>query len=233
MNDQNDRYIDRGTRVQTFGIDNAADFPEGLARQYFSQLDGLLDQVRAAQANQLPARISKEALLDALHLDLKNISRTARSIELTEPGFAAPYRLPDSPAQMHLANHADAVLMNLEDKATDSIEAKAAKAAKRAKFIAYEMPQTFVAELRADRDAIANANRHNQSEVQDGVESTSLIGELIGQMNDVITHLDAMMYNKYTRQPEKLRAWQSASHVERAARREKPAATQPVAQPTA
>jgi hypothetical protein len=32
------------------------------------------------------------------------------------------------------------------------------------------------------------------------------------------------MHNKYTRQPEKLRAWQSASHVERAPQREKKAA---------
>ena len=34
------------------------------------------------------------------------------------------------------------------------------------------------------------------------------------------------MHNKYTRVPEKLRAWQSASHIERAPQREKhPAVT--------
>ena len=51
----------------------------------------------------------------------------------------------------------------------------------------------------------------------------------MSQINDVITGLDAIMYNKYTRQPEKLRAWQSASHVERAPQREKK--TTPVTPP--
>jgi len=38
------------------------------------------------------------------------------------------------------------------------------------------------------------------------------------QANDEVTELDAIMYNKYTRQPEKLRAWQSASHPAKAGR---------------
>jgi hypothetical protein len=36
-----------------------------------------------------------------------------------------------------------------------------------------------------------------------------------------VQELDAIMNNKYSRQPEKLRAWQSASRVERAPQREK------------
>jgi len=39
--------------------------------------------------------------------------------------------------------------------------------------------------------------------------------------------LDAIMCIKYAPQPEKLRAWQSASHVERAPQREKKPSTQP------
>jgi len=53
------------------------------------------------------------------------------------------------------------------------------------------------------------------------VGNTKLIDELLGQINDVVGGLDAIMFNKYTRQPEKLRARQSASHVERAPQREK------------
>lgn len=34
-----------------------------------------------------------------------------------------------------------------------------------------------------------------------------------------MTQLDAIMHNKYERVPDKLRAWQSASHVERAPKR--------------
>ena len=37
---------------------------------------------------------SLQTLLDALWLDFKDIARTARAIDLDEPGFAALYRLP-------------------------------------------------------------------------------------------------------------------------------------------
>jgi hypothetical protein len=36
-----------------------------------------------------------------------------------------------------------------------------------------------------------------------------------------VNYLDAIMHNKYERQPEKLRAWQGASRVERAPQRQK------------
>ena len=34
----------------------------------------------------------------------------------------------------------------------------------------------------------------------------------------VVAYLNAILHNRYTRQPEKLRAWKSASHIERAPR---------------
>jgi hypothetical protein len=63
------------------------------------------------------------------------------------------------------------------------------------------------------------------------VGNTKLIDELLGQINDVIGGLDAIMFNKSTRVPEKLRAWQSASHVERAPQREKKTPTPPTPPP--
>jgi hypothetical protein len=36
-----------------------------------------------------------------------------------------------------------------------------------------------------------------------------------------IRYLNAIMHNKYNRDPEKLRAWRSASHLERAPERKK------------
>ena len=229
MNDRDVRRYERATRVQTFGNQNAADFAVGAkAIAHFATLDDLIQQVDQAKADQNPSRVSKASLLDALQLDLKNIARTARSVEFNENGFAAPYRLPDNPAEIALIAHADAVLGRLEDQPADSAAVKTAKAALRTKFVAYELPADFVTALRADRKAVADANQLNQSEVQDGVENTRLIGELLTQINDEITQLDAIMYNKYTRHPEKLRAWQSASHLERAPQRAK----KPVPAPT-
>ena len=225
MNDRDIRRYDRGTRVQTFGRQNAGDYAAGSkAKTHFTNVDGLLVQLDDAKAGQAPNRVSKETLLDALSLDLQNISRTARRIEAKENGFAAPYRLPDNTSESALTTHADSVLKCLEDQATDSAAVKTAKAALRARFLEYEMPADFVAHLRADRDAITQANQLNQGEVQGGVENTELIGQLLGKLNDEIAEIDAINHNKYTRQPEKMRAWLSASHVERAPQREKKAA---------
>ena len=61
----------------------------------------------------------------------------------------------------------------------------------------------------------------NQAETQGGVESTAELGALLGTGQKLMLHLDAVMHNKYRGVPHKLREWQSASHVERAARRTK------------
>ena len=48
-----------------------------------------------------------------------------------------------------LTTHTDGMLLRLEDQPPDSGDAKTAKAALRAKFVAYELPADFVAHLRA------------------------------------------------------------------------------------
>ena len=116
----------------------------------------------------------------------------------------------------------------LEEAQTDTAAEKTAKTALRARFTAFEISVDFVASLRHDRDAIDTANGHNQTQVQDGVENTALIGKLLGEINVEVDFLDTIMGNKYELQPEKLRAWESASRVERApvrAKKDKPAST--------
>ena len=232
MNDRDIRREERATRVQTFGVETSADFADGgKAKTHFTIIDGLLVKLSGAKAGQSPNRVSKQTLLDGLGLDLQNIARTARRIAQKENGFAVPYTLPDNTSESAVTTHTDTVLLRLEDQKDDTAATKAAKAALRARFIDYELPADFVTHLRADRNAITQANKTNQGEVLGGVENTDLIGQLLGQLNDEIAELDAIMYNKYTRQPEKLRAWQSASHVERAPQREKKPAPAPTPTP--
>jgi len=52
------------------------------------------------------------------------------------------------------------------------------------------------------------------------VENTELIGQLLDKINDEIDELDAIMYNKYTRQPE----GETARLTKREPRRTRPAA---------
>ena len=234
MDDRDQRRYDRATRVRTFGQENAADFaPGGKAQTHFANLDRLLLQTDDAKAGQKPNRVSKSTLLGALGLDLQNIARTARRIEEKENGFAAPYRIPDNTSESAVTIHTDALLLRLEDQPADAAPVKTAKAALRARFIEFELPADFVTHLRADRKAIADANRLNQAETGGGVENTELLGQLLDQINAEIGDLDAIMHNKYTRQPEKLRAWQSASHIERAPQREKKPTVPPTPPPPA
>jgi len=226
MNDRDVRRKDRLTRMQTFGRTHAADFAAGSqTRTYLDQLDAVLTQLDAAKAGQTPARVSKSTLLDALLLDLQAIGRTARAIELKEPDFARPYNVPNNTAETPLLTHADAVLALLEDADDDTPAAKTAKAALRAKFTAYELPADFVTALRADRDGIDTATGHNQAETQGGVASTARVGQFLSTGAEIGLHLDVAMQNKYARQPDLLAAWASASRLERAPQRSKPAAS--------
>jgi hypothetical protein len=56
-----------------------------------------------------------------------------------------------------------------------------------------------------------------------GVQSTAAVGRLIKAGMKEVNYLDAIVHNKYSRDGDKLRAWKSASHIERAPHREKPA----------
>jgi hypothetical protein len=211
MDDREQRRFDRLTRVQTFGREHAADFAAGSkASTHFAAIDGHITALEHARAGQRPDRLSKATLLDALWLDFKAIARTARSIGLTDPGFAAAYRVPENYTEKDISTFADALLARLEGPAAADL---------RAKFIAYEMPADFVEDLRADREALREVNQLNQGETQEGVGNTKLVDEHLAAAARDVQELDAIMHNKYARQPETLRAWQSASHVERAPRR--------------
>ena len=83
------------------------------------------------------------------------------------------------------------------------------------------MPADFVQDLKDDLAAIRSADDDMESDDQSGVASTAAVGRLIKAGMAEVTQLDAIMRNKYARTPDKLRAWQSASHIERAPQREK------------
>ena len=211
MNDRETRRDNMLGTVQTFGKDNASDFAAGSkAPGHFAAVTQILKDLNTEKAKQdSGTATAKEVLLDALRLDLQDIARTARAIAEKEPGFADKYRTPDSARQSALLTTADAFVLDLS------------KPGVAAKFIAYELPATFVQDLQDDLAAIAAADTEMESDDQEGVASTAAVGRLIREGMAEVTQLDALIHNKYARTPDKLRAWQSASHIERAPKREK------------
>ncbi len=222
MNDRDLRRSDRATRVQTFGLDNAADLPSGSkADGLFTDLGGILTALIQARVGQLRTPVTKHTLLDALFTDFKDIARTSRAIALEEPEFpAAAYRFPADYTEATATTHAESLLKLLE---------VAENAHLQAKFIAFEISPDFVQDLRADLQSLRDINSGKISDNLEGVENTAAIDTLLSHAQDIITRLDAIMQNKYRSNPHKLAAWKSATHVERAAKKAEPAAPVPPA----
>jgi hypothetical protein len=229
MNDRDQLREDRLTRVQTFGREHAADFAAGSkGRTLLDRVDQHLLDLRDAKSGQTPARTSKATFLDALWLDFKDIARTARSIGAADlGGSTADYAVPEEFTEANIRTHADKLLRLLEDQPTDTAPQTAAKATLRGHFLAWEIASDFVEDLRADHDALLAANQHNQAENQEGVENTAAIGQILLAAGQDVENLNTIIRNKYSRQPEKLHTWQTASRIHRAPVRKKKAAPPP------
>jgi hypothetical protein len=229
MDDENIRRFDRANRVLTFCRDRAADIaPTSKIATLVAALSPLVEQLAAARIGQLRAPVGKPALIEALSIDFKDIARTARAIHLDDPSFpVAAYRHPGTYVETPVTTHADALLLLLEDQASDTAEQKTSKSALRARFVAYELPSDFVEDLRTDSDALAARNDSKYSDNQEGVASTAAIETLLAQAREIIQRLDAAFMNKYRNDPATITAWKSASRVERAPKRQKESAPPP------
>ena len=222
MNDRDILRHDRLDRVNTFGSENQSDLPAGCeAIACFANVATISGKLNGSKVGQLRGPASLQTLLDAAWSDFKDVARTARAIDLDEPGFAAFYRLPGEPTASNIKTHADSLLARLEDTPTDAPAQLAEKAALRAKFIGKLIPADFVEDLRADRDAIDGKNLTNTAGNLKGLESTESISVLLLEGTQEVTRLDAMMQNLYRRNPAKLHAWLAASRVERSPKRKK------------
>jgi hypothetical protein len=227
MNDRETVRYEMFGRVETFGNDNAADFaPTSEATKRFTNIRRIIgDLDREKSKQQGGDATAKEVLADALRLDIQNIARTARAIDQDEPGFAAKFRLPDSSSQAALLTTADSFLRQLVVQPGDNATTQATKTAVAAKFVAHEFSADFVSRLQSDRTAIDTAEDTIESGDQESVASTAAVGRLIREGMKEVNYLNAIMHNKYSRDAEKLRAWKSASHIERTERPTKKAAS--------
>ena len=129
-------------RSSSFATTPAQSFPAGSrAAGDFARIAPLLAAIGHADFQPglpaSPATAAKEQLFSELWEDLKDIARTARVIDRQEPGFATAYRLTDN-SQREILHTATAILAKLKEPGT------------AAKFVAYAMPENFVADLESD-----------------------------------------------------------------------------------
>lgn len=229
MNDRALRRYDMFGREIVFGNENAADFAAGSdAKTHFTKLAVVVDKLGKAKAGQQPGSATpKSVLLDALRLDVQNIARMARAMDQDTPGFADKFRSPKTASDQDLLTAADSVIEQLVADPADNAATQAAKAALVARFVAKEFDPNFAQNLADDRAAIDVAGETFEGGREKSVGNTALIDTLIAEGMKESNYLDAIMYIKYARNPEKMRAWLSASHIERAPKRQKPAPPTP------
>ncbi|MFM2294168.1 MAG: hypothetical protein RLZZ350_581 [Verrucomicrobiota bacterium] len=155
---------------------------------------------------------NKAVMLDALRTDMLNIARTARAIAEKEsnPGFAEKFRMPDSPGE--------AALIVAAKLFRDNASASGVSA----KFMTYELPADFVAHLEADVAAVEAENKVQDTGLDEQTGGTEAIDVAVSAGLAAADQLDAIMQNKFSRDAETLRAWNSANHTERAPQRAKP-----------
>lgn len=228
MNDRENRRYEMFSRVEAFGKANTADFaPTSDALKHFSNVGGVITELTDEKATQAAGAsvTAKSVLLDALRLDQRAIARTALAYDQDQPGFADQFPSPPTSSDRDLLTTVDLYLSRLQPDGTTD-------AALAAKFIAKELPADFVQNLADDRAAIGDEDGTINSDSQDGVASTSAIGRLIQVGMKEVNYLNAIMNNKYARNADKLRAWTSASHIERAPVRAKKPAPVPPTPPT-
>jgi hypothetical protein len=240
MNDREQARYDMFKRVGDFGTEHAADFQPvppsttpTTAQTLFTALGVVTDdpdtgsttvmaRIKAASTGQQTASgdfhggtTSKAVQRDGLLAEMRGIVRSAGAIAEAQgaPEIMDSFRLPHGNNDAVLAAKARAFA-----EAADPIKAK---------FIELEHAADFIEALLqrvADFEA-ADSNQNVGQENQSG--ATAKLGLLMQEGLTTVKQLDAIMHNKYRSNAEKMGAWLTASHVERAAASKKKKPTPP------
>jgi hypothetical protein len=209
MNDREQRRYNTLINVDAFGQKYLADLkPDSKGAAYKASIAEIITRLETTRVEQQHPKVTSiEVLLDALLLDLKAIGKTARAVAQDIPGFADPFILP--------TYNPTAVL-----NAADSFIAALKKEGVLQHFIDHEASPDLLKNLEDDVRKIRKAHSTLSTGTTSAVGKTKAVGLLIAEGMKTVNYLDAIVTNKYARDAEVLRAWQTASHVERAPKRE-------------
>jgi hypothetical protein len=212
MNDDNRRRYEMQVRVVVFGTDNAGDFT-GIATAKFTELGTLVNEIEAESAAQQSGFGEaaqqfevKDTARENLRDEMSAISRTAKSMEYAIDGIADKF--------LFQRNMSDANML-AKGRAfhTES-------AVYEADFIAYGLPAAFRLELKNAADAFEASFSNTAAATAEHVEATADTSAKVRAGMVIVRILDGIVKNRYATEPGKLAAWISASHVEKAPKKQ-------------
>ena len=222
MNDKTNRIHHTFIRMRDFGRDHASEFAtNGLAKQAFTALDGIIAELEghaAAQVTGLGRKhhgtITRAESREDLRDLVTAVSRTAGVLHEV-PDVSGNFDLPDSDTDQAWLARARAFAINLAPFASQ--------------FEAQELP-ALIANLNEKIAALEAAIEQQASGTSDHVASRAAVEDVLERGLDVRRTLDVVVRNKYQDDPVMMAKWASAHHIERAPTKQ-PESTAPAPTP--
>lgn len=195
---------DRLNRVQRFGQDFAAHFPEGSpARQAFDALipvvTALNQDAATGVSNAFDGVTQKPASKDALILQLDAIARTAQLIAQSTPGFDERFRPPRPRTYRRVLSAAHACLRDAEPAAPQ--------------FIARGLPADFVARLRTAVQAFERASEVRDSGALARASARAGVKTALREGRTLVRTIDLIVRYQFRHEPELQASWQRAANL--------------------
>ena len=197
-------------RVRDFGASRPTDFPpSSFGGQMFTEVATVVSELAhqaalqtASAGSALVGVAAKSLLRAALRKELRALNRAGRAIVANNPALKKKFRLP-GPGDDRLLSTARAFAEVAEPLL--------------AEFIKREMPADFLVTLKSDIDAFEAAVTERNHGIEKRVNARSALKSLIARGMRAVLQLDIIVKNKYAQDKPSLSAWESASHIERAA----------------
>lgn len=233
MEDKIVRHCDAFLRAINFGKGNAADFPpDSNGAKRFVLLGNAYKELEKRGATQKGKSVSaRNAAIHKMESDLSNITRAAHAIAQDVAGFNDLFHAPDHYNPNEVLQTARRFVGQLVASPEDDPETVSLKKDRVELICEQDLPATFATDLQADLTAVDNEERLYELDRQKGLGSTKAIANLVREGMKQMKYLDAIMHVKYKDQPDKLREWISASHVEHAPTHPKEPPTPPAPNP--
>lgn len=213
MNDKNRRVSALATSMDGFFEGLEADFPaNSIAGQRIAAMAGLvvrIDELASRQAQERGAAKAaterKNTSGEEIKRRMKEMRSTAISVETVQPGVSQNFNLPASQSEESWLETARAFV--------------AAGTTFKPLFISRAMPDDFLEGLASAVENFESAVEDYNLHARNASAATAMLEDTCSQVLAIKRELDPIVRNKYRNDPEKLAQWESASHLERPAKR--------------
>lgn len=209
MNHHVRRSRDSFIRIKAFGIEFPEDFPAGSPHEeQMLEISAVVAEIEAAAGKQAfgfgKTRFEyhgKGTNRIKLRDQMEDISTIADTLAYTIEGVDLLFKIPN--------NLSDAALIALAAAFVERAEPY------KADFIRYGLKTTFIADLQTAKQEFENSLTAPESATEAQVEATAKLDPLVRRGMIARKILNGLMKIKYKTDSARMRAWQTAAHIDR------------------